>query len=309
VSGITNNTLERSIRKKGFQGKIRRDVPMSGITSFRIGGPADLCLFPRGRQDLQGVMALFRERELPFHLLGNGTNLLVADKGIREPLISLSHGFTEISKRGEKVIAGAGVGLPQLLAFCATNALTGLEALAGIPGTVGGGIRMNAGSWGREIGDHIASLLVMDYAGEAKKVTREQVSFGYRGIRLPFDGIILQGEFSLRKGKKDEIRTQMAEFLRKKKETQPLAQPSAGSIFKNPPDMTAGRLIEEVGLKGMRRGDAMISPLHANFIVNMGAAQARDVLGLIEMIQQRIYKEKRIKLELEVLIIGEQAMA
>jgi UDP-N-acetylmuramate dehydrogenase len=306
---MTNNTLERSIRKKGFQGKIRREVPMSEITSFRIGGPADLCLFPQDRQALQGVMALLRERGLPFHLLGNGTNLLVADKGIREPLISLSHGFTEIRKQGARVIAGAGVGLPQLLTFCAAHALTGLEALAGIPGTVGGGIRMNAGSWGREIGEQISSLLVMDYAGEARLVTREQVAFGYRRIRLPFDGIILQGEFSLRKGKKDEIQTQMAEFLRKKKETQPLAQPSAGSIFKNPPDMPAGRLIEEVGLKGMRRGDAMISPLHANFIVNTGAAQAHDVLALIDMIRKRVYQEKRIGLELEVLIIGEQAMA
>jgi UDP-N-acetylmuramate dehydrogenase len=282
---------------------------MSEITSFRIGGPADLCLFPQDQQDLQIVMALLRDRGLPFHLLGNGTNLLVADKGIREPLINLSHGFTEISKQEHRVLAGAGVGLPQLLAFCATHALAGLEALAGIPGTVGGGIRMNAGSWGREIGERISSLLVMDYAGEARQVRREQVSFGYRGTGLPFDGVILQGEFALRKGTKDGIQKQMAEFLRKKKETQPLAQPSAGSIFKNPPDMPAGRLIEELGLKGTRRGDAMISPLHANFIVTMGAAQARDVLALIELVRQRVYQEKKIKLELEVLIIGEQAMA
>ncbi|HEX9948723.1 MAG TPA: UDP-N-acetylmuramate dehydrogenase [Thermodesulfobacteriota bacterium] len=306
---MTNNTLERGIKKKGFQGKIRRGVLMSEITSFRIGGPADLCLFPQDRQDLQIVMALFRDRGMPVLLLGNGTNLLVADQGIREPLINLSHGCQEISKQGARVIAGAGCGLPQLLNFCAAHALTGLEALAGIPGTVGGGIRMNAGSWGMEIGDHISSLLVMDHAGETRQVTREQVAFGYRGIRLPFDGIILQGEFSLRKGKKDEIANRIAEFLRKKRETQPLAQPSAGSIFKNPPDMPAGRLIEEVGLKGTRRGDAMISPLHANFIVNMGAAQARDVLALIELIRKRVYQEKRIGLELEVLIIGEQAMA
>jgi len=306
---MTNNTLERGLRKKGFQGEIRRGVPMSEITSFRIGGPADLCLFPQDQQDLQIVMALFRDRGLPVLLLGNGTNLLVTDKGIREPLINLSHGFKEIGKQEHKVIAGAGVGLPQLLNFCAAHALTGLEALAGIPGTVGGGIRMNAGSWGMEIGEHISSLLVMGHAGETRQVMRNQVAFGYRGINLPFDGIILQGEFSLRKGKRDEIQMQTAEFLRKKKETQPLAQPSAGSIFKNPPDMPAGRLIEEVGLKGTRRGDAMISPLHANFIVNMGSARARDVLGLIELIRQRVYQEKRIGLELEVLIIGEQAMA
>jgi UDP-N-acetylmuramate dehydrogenase len=306
---MTNNALERAMRKKGFQGKIRRQVPMSEITSFRIGGPADLLLFPQDQQDLQIVVALFRDRGMPFLPLGNGTNLLVADQGVRQPLINLSHGFTEISKQGTRVIAGAGAGLPQLLTLCAAHALTGLEALAGIPGTVGGGIRMNAGSWGIEIGEHISSLLVMDCAGETREVTREQVAFGYRGISLPFDGIILQGEFALRKGTKDGIQIRMAEFLRKKKETQPLAQPSAGSIFKNPPDMPAGRLIEEVGLKGTRRGDAMISPLHANFIVNMGAAQAQDVLALIELVRTRVYQEKKIKLELEVLIIGEQAVA
>jgi UDP-N-acetylmuramate dehydrogenase len=306
---MTNDALERSIRKKGFQGNIRHGVPMSKITSFRIGGPADLLLCPRDQHDLQIVMARLQENGLPFIVFGNGTNLLVADNGVRAPLICLSDGFKEISKQGSKVIAGAGALLPQLLTFCAAHALTGLEALVGIPGTVGGGIRMNAGSWGREIGDHISSLLVMDRAGEAKRVTQDQVAFVYRGTTLPFEGIILQGEFSLHKGKKDEIQMRMAEFLRKKKETQPLAQPSAGSIFKNPPDMPAGRLIEEVGLKGTRRGDAMISPLHANFIVNMGTAQARDVLGLIELIRKRVYQEKRIGLELEVLIIGEQAMA
>jgi UDP-N-acetylmuramate dehydrogenase len=306
---MTDHTLERSIRKKGFTGEIRRGVPMSEITSFRIGGPADLVLYPGDQQDLHVVMSLFWDRGLPFLLLGNGTNLLVTDKGVREPLINLSHGFKDISKEGEKVIAGAGAALPQLLNFCAANVLSGLEVLAGIPGTVGGGIRMNAGSWGMEIGDQISSLLVMDHTGETRRVTRNQVTFGYRGITLPFDGIILQGEFSLHKGKRDEIQMRMAEALRKRRETQPLAQPSAGSIFKNPPNMPAGRLIEEVGLKGTRRGDAIISPLHANFIVNMGAAQARDVLALIELIRERVYQEKRIGLELEVLIIGEQAMA
>ncbi|MCJ7663120.1 MAG: UDP-N-acetylmuramate dehydrogenase [Desulfobacterales bacterium] len=306
---MTNSCLERSIRKNGFKGAIRRGVPMSEITSFRIGGPADLVLYPRDLEDLNIVTALCRDHGFPYRLLGNGTNLLVADKGVREPLINLSHGFKEIKKQGHKVMAGSGAVLPQLLNFCAVNALSGLELLAGIPGTVGGGIRMNAGSWGVEIGNMVSSLLVMDCAGETRWVKRDTLSFGYRGIDLPAEEIILQGEFSLHKGKRDEIAKRIEEFLRKKKETQPLSQPSAGSIFKNPPDIPAGRLIEEAGLKGTHRGDAMISPLHANFIVNMGAAQARDVLGLIELIRQRIYKEKRIKLELEVLIIGEQAMA
>jgi UDP-N-acetylmuramate dehydrogenase len=306
---MTNHSLERAIRKKGFRGALRRNVPMREATSFRIGGPADLCLYPLDRHDLRLAMTLCQERAMPYLLLGNGTNLLVADKGVREPLISLSEGFTEISKLGNTVIAGAGAGLPQLLSFCAIHALTGLEALAGIPGSVGGAIRMNAGSWGAEIGDALSSLLVMDCAGETRWVKRDSVAFSYRAIGLPPGEIILEGEFSLQNGKRNEIMERMAGFLRKKKETQPLAQLSAGSIFKNPPSMPAGQLIEEAGLKGTRRGDAMISPVHANFIVNMGAAQARDVVGLIELIRKRVYQGKKVKLELEVQIIGEQAMA
>ncbi|OGP53265.1 MAG: UDP-N-acetylenolpyruvoylglucosamine reductase [Deltaproteobacteria bacterium RBG_13_52_11] len=306
---MINNGLERRIRKDGFKGKIRQGVPMSEITSFRIGGPADLILYPRDLQDLQIVTARCRDQGVPYLLLGNGTNLLVSDRGVREPLINLSHGFEEIRKEGQKLMVGAGTGLPQLLRFCAQNALMGLELLAGIPGTVGGGIRMNAGSWGAEIGDLISSLMVMDRAGGIRLVKQEEVGFGYRGTNLHPEEIILQGEFSLRKGEGPEITKRMEAFLRKRKETQPLLLPSAGSIFKNPQGIPAGQLIEEVGLKGMRRGDAMVSPLHANFIVNEGAARTRDVLGLIDMIQERVYQEKGIGLELEVLIIGEPERA
>ena len=203
-------------------------------------------------------------------------------------------------------MVGAGLGLPQLLRFCASNGLSGLEPLAGIPGTVGGGIRMNAGSWGMEIGDRISSLMIMDRAGGIRWLKQKEVTFDYRGINLPPEEIIIQGEFTLRTGEETEITEKMKDFVRKRKETQPLFQPSAGSIFKNPPDMPAGKLIEEAGLKGLRRGDAMVSPLHANFIVNVGTARARDVIGLITQIRERIYQEKGIRLELEVQIIGEQ---
>src|SRR4030042_409061 len=147
---------------------------------------------------------------------------------------------------------------------------------------------MNAGSWGVEIGDVISSLTIMDTGGEISQRKRHEVDFGYRGINPPADAIILSGEFSLCKEAKAEITKRMKDFLRKKKETQPLSLPSAGSIFKNPAGQPAGKLIDEVGLKGMRRGDALVSPLHANFIVNMGRAQTRDILGLIDMIQKRV---------------------
>jgi UDP-N-acetylmuramate dehydrogenase len=306
---MMDNGLERRIRKAGFKGAIRRGVPMSEVTSLRIGGPADLILYPQDKVDLQIVATGCYDQGVKYLLLGNGTNLLVSDRGVREPLINLSHGFKEMKKQGTKVVSGAGVGLPQLLRFCATHDLSGLEPMAGIPGTIGGGIRMNASSWGAAIGDLISSLTVMDKEGGVRLVKQEEAGFQYRGTDLPSEEIILHGEFSLRKGKGSEITKRMEGFLKKRKATQPLVLPSAGSIFKNPPDIPAGRLIEEVGLKGMRRGDAMVSPLHANFIVNMGRAQAKDVLGLIEVIQKRVYEEKGTGLELEVLIIGEPELA
>ena len=167
---------------------------------------------------------------------------------------------------------------------------------------------MNAGSWGMEIGDRISSLMVMDRAGGIRWLKHDEVTFGYRGIDLSPEAIILQGEFSLHKGVESEITGTMKDFMLRRKETQPLFQPSAGSIFKNPPEIPAGRLIEEAGLKGLRRGDAMISPLQANFIVNVGTAQARDVMGLIAQIRDRVYHDKGIRLELEVQIIGEPEM-
>jgi UDP-N-acetylmuramate dehydrogenase len=300
------NGLERRIRKAGFVGDVRRGVPMSEVTSFRIGGPADCILSPQGLEDLQILTTLFREEGMGYLLLGNGTNLLASDRGVREPLINLFPGFEEIRRKGTKVMVGAGLGLPHLLRFCAANDLSGLEPLAGIPGTVGGGIRMNAGSWGAEIGNRISSLMVMGHTGTIRWVKREELTFGYRGIDLPADEIILQGEFSLHEGEGSEIMGMMKDSMRRRKETQPLFQPSAGSIFKNPEGEPAGKLIEAVGLKGLRRGDAMVSPLHANFIVNVGAARTRDVLELITLIRERVYQERGTRLELEVQIIGEQ---
>lgn len=306
---MTAVAIERRLRRLGFQGELKRSVLMSDLTSFRIGGPADLILYPRDEDDLKIALSLLKDAGVPYHLLGNGTNLLVADAGVRGALISLSHAFRQISRQGNTIVAGGGVGLPELLQYCASHALQGLEQLAGIPGTVGGGVRMNAGSWGVAIGDRVSYLLVMDSAGNTKTSSRNEVSFGYRGVDLPKDEIILQAAFSLEEGDGEEIKGRMGGYLQRKRETQPLSLPSAGSIFKNPPGIPAGRLIEELGLKGTRRGAAMISPLHANFIVNMGGARARDVIGLIDYVRSRAWQERGIQLELEVSIIGEERMA
>ncbi len=254
-------------------------------------------------------MHLFRREGVRYLPFGNGTNILVSDRGVREPLIGLSQGFGEIKKEEIKVTAGGGVGLSQLLRFCADNALRGLEPLAGIPGTVGGGIRMNAGSQDIEMENLISSIMTMDHQGQIRRLKREGLIFEYRGIHLPAEEIILQGEFSLQEGNGKEIKERMEDFLRRRKEIQPLSLPSAGSIFKNPQGISAGELIEGVGLKGFRMGDAMVSPLHANFIVNLGAARSGDVLGLIELIKEQVYQKRGIRLELEVVIIGEPGAA
>ena len=306
---MVNGALEERIKKEGFRGNIRRQVPMRELTSFRIGGPADLILFPRDLKDLQVAVKLFRQEGVRYLLLGNGTNILVSDRGVREPLINLTRGFGEIKKEGTKVTGEAGAGLPQMLRFCADNALSGLESLVGIPGTVGGGIRMNAGSWGMELGNLMSCLMVMDDLGEIKWLEKGEVVLGYRQIDLPSQYIILQGKFSLQEGERSKIRKRMGDFLRKRKKTQPLSLPSAGSIFKNTQGLSAGKLIEGVGLKGFRRGDAMVSPLHANFIVNLGAARARDVLGLISFVKEKVYQERGVRLELEVVIAGEPDLA
>jgi UDP-N-acetylmuramate dehydrogenase len=306
---MINGALKKRIKQVGFMGDIHQHIPMSELTSFRIGGPADLILFPSCVKDLQMVMSLFGQEGVKALPLGNGTNILVSDRGVREPLISLSHGFREIKSEGTKVTAGGGVGLAQLLRFGADSALNGLEPLAGIPGTVGGAIKMNAGIRGTEIGNVVSSLMIIDSSGQIRRLKRDEVHFGYRSIDLPKETIILQGEFSLQKGKAEDIKERMEAILRTRSKTQPLSLPSAGSIFRNPRGIPAGQLIEELGLKGYRIGDAMVSTIHANFIVNLGAACAKDVIGLIDVIRERVYQEIGITLELEVEIIGEHDWA
>jgi UDP-N-acetylmuramate dehydrogenase len=305
---IANGLIEK-IRKAGYKGEIQQGVLLRTITSFQVGGLADCIFYPQGLKDLQIITTLFRDTGTRYLLLGNGTNLLASDRGVREPLINLCRGFTDIRRQGTTVMVGAGVGLPRLLRFCMANDLSGLEPLAGIPGTAGGGIRMNVGSWGVELGDRISSLMVMDHTGRIRWVKGDDVRFGYRESELSAEEIVVQGECSLHQGVASEIAERMKDFLDRKRQTQPLFQPSAGSIFKNPEGKPAGMLIEEAGLKGIRRGDAMVSPLHANFIVNIGSAQARDVLGLIDLIRERVYQRHGIRLELEVQIIGEPEMA
>ncbi len=293
-----------------IKGEILYSAPMSRYTSFGVGGAVDFLVFPADVEDLQKTLRWCRRQKLAYFILGNGTNLLVRDGGIRGMAISLSRGFGGITEleRGEKdslIHAGAGESLGRLVEFSREKSLAGMEWAAGIPGTVGGALFMNAGAFRGEMKDSLQSLQLMDPEGDVLEKGKEELSFSYRSLELKKGWIILGGNFRLPNGNPQTIRFRMEEILQKRAAKQPLHLPSAGSVFRNPSRVAAGKLIEEVGLKGTRLRDAQISEKHANFILNLGKARARDILTLAEWAKEKVFEEKGVKLEMEIQIIGE----
>jgi UDP-N-acetylmuramate dehydrogenase len=288
-----------------IKGRILFDAPMRQFTSMKVGGPADSLLFPRNVDELRKVVRYARRKKIPCLILGKGTNLVVRDKGVRGWVINLTQGMKKIHMDGEVVEAEAGLSLQSLVQFSIQKGHTGLEPFFGIPGTVGGGLTMNAGAWGAELKDVLLSITLMREDGEIVERSRSKLRFSYRRLVLPPSWIILKGRFQLKKGKKEEILERVKSYSEIRKRTQPLDYPSAGSIFKNPKEGPAGKWIEEAGLKGFRIGQAMISDLHANFIINLGKAKAEEVIRLMEWVEKKIYEEKGISLEREVRVVGE----
>jgi UDP-N-acetylmuramate dehydrogenase len=299
-----DESLKREI-KKTMRGRILFDVPMRQYTSLQIGGPADALAFPRDLSDLESLMRMVRDRAIPYLLLGKGTNLLVRDRGIRGLLVSLAQGFRSISVAGDRIRAEAGTLLSEMIGFATEQGLSGLAPLYGIPGTVGGGLAMNAGAWGSEVKERVESITVMNGSGRTGEIARNDLAFDYRNLRLSEGAIIVNGTFLMERQQKDKIRKEIAFYQKKRRETQPLQFPSAGSIFKNPLGASTGKIIEELGLKGKRIGGAEVSTIHGNFIINTGNATANHVLELIHLIQNRAFQEKGILLEPEVRILGE----
>jgi UDP-N-acetylmuramate dehydrogenase len=295
--------------KKGalglIKGRILFDAPMRKFTSMRVGGPADSLLFPNDVDELRKVVRYARRKNIPYFILGNGTNLVVRDKGIRGWVIRLTQGMKKIRIDGDVVEAEAGLSLPRLVRYSIQKELTGLEPFLGIPGTVGGGLAMNAGAWGAELKDVVSSVTLMKEDGEIIERPRQKLHFSYRRLVLPSSWIVLKGKFQLEKGRKEEILERVESYLEMRQGTQPLDYPSAGSIFKNPKEGPAGKWIEDVGLKGFRMGQTMVSDRHANFIVNLGKATAEEVINLIEWVERKTYEEKGISLEREVRVVGE----
>jgi UDP-N-acetylmuramate dehydrogenase len=300
--------MERDYRKWAsglIKGRVLFDVPMKQFTSMKVGGPADCLFFPNGVDELGKVIRCARRKGIPFLILGKGTNLVVRDKGVRGWVINLTQGMKKIEIDGEIVEAEAGLSLQRLVQFSIQKGLTGLEPFSGIPGTVGGGVAMNAGAWGAELKDVLLSVTLMREEGEIVERSRSRLRFSYRGLVIPSSWIILKGRFQLRKGKKEEILERVKSYSEMRKRKQPLDYPSAGSIFKNPKEGPAGKWIEEAGLKGFQIGQAMISDRHANFIINLGRAKAEEVIRLMEFVEKKVYEEKGISLEREVKVVGE----
>ena len=300
--------MERDYKKwvSGLiKGKVLFHAPMRQFTSIKVGGPAECLLFPKDVNELKKVVGFARRKKIPFLILGKGTNLVVRDKGVRGWIINLTQGIKKITLDGEVVEAEAGLPLQRLVQFSIQKGLTGLEPFFGIPGTVGGGLAMNAGAWGAELKDALLSMTFMKEGGEIVERPRSRLRFSYRGLALPPSWIILKGRFRLKKGKKEEILEKVKSYSEMRKRRQPLDYPRAGSVFKNPKEGPAGKWIEEVGLKGFRIGQAMVSHRHANFIVNLGKAKAEEVIYLMEFIEKKVYEGKGISLEREVRVVGE----
>jgi UDP-N-acetylmuramate dehydrogenase len=290
-------------------GKILYDEPMSRHASLKLGGPADALVTAESEEQLVEIVCRLRGKNIPFLPVGNLTNILVRDGGYRGVMLwmrGLGQAACVAGENGRYWIdAQAGVALSRVVGLAAAEELTGLEFCSGIPGSVGGAVRMNAGAYGREIKDIVLQVSVIDGQGTKKILQCSEIAFAYRTSNLPADVVICGARFLLQKGSGAQIRERMAEIMKSRREKHPLQYPSAGSVFKNIPGLPAGKLIEELGLKGVRRGDVQVSNKHANFIVNKGRGTARDVLALIALIQEKAGKEKGIELETELVVVGE----
>lgn len=280
---------------------VKTNVPMSKYTTFRTGGNADIMICPTTIEELKSVVKFFAEVKIPYYVLGNGSNLLVSDNGIKRPIIFIGKEIAEIEVFENCISARAGAKLSAVARIAAENSLTGFEFAAGIPGTIGGALIMNAGAYGGEMKDVVEAVSFLSPDGEEYIVSGEEMEFGYRTSALSgTDCIILGATLNLKNGNKHEIEEKMSELASKRREKQPLEFPSAGSTFKRPEGYFAGALIESCNLKGKTIGGAQVSEKHAGFIINKGDATTSDIVELIEFVKDTVYSEHGVMLEPEV---------
>ncbi len=287
-------------------GKILFDEPMKNHTSFKIGGPADVLIIPGSEEDLVEAIRYCREKGVKYFIMGNGTNLLIKDTGIRGAVIKIANGFDKIDINGDRIFCQSGALLSKVAEFSLEHSLTGFEFACGIPGTVGGAITMNAGAYGGEMKDIVARVRVLDRDNRIVELSNEEMNFRYRGSSvIDKEFIVLGAEFKLNKGEQLLIEEKMKELTEKREAKQPLEYPSAGSTFKRPEGYFAGKLIDDAGLRGLRYGDAQVSEKHCGFVINAGEATFEEVITLIKTIQKVVHDKFDVMLETEVKIVGD----
>lgn len=279
---------------------------MKNHTTFRIGGPARLFVAPDSVDKLKNVIAFCKEKDIKVFIIGNGSNLLVSDKGLEGVVIQIYRNFSGITINGNEIIAQSGELLSSVAAKAMENSLTGFEFASGIPGTLGGAVVMNAGAYGGEMSRIVKSVTILNQNNEIQVLNSDELNFGYRKSAISAgNDIVLSVAISLQKGDKEQIRAKMEELRDKRVSKQPLNYPSAGSTFKRPEGYYAGKLIMDAGFKGYRVGGAQVSEKHCGFVINTGDAKASDVIELTNEIKKKVLEEKNISLELEVKMIGE----
>ncbi len=301
---MADSALYRELHEL-LPGRVRAGELMKNHTSWRIGGPSEIFVEPEGREDLRLVVSYAHRRQVPLMVIGNGSNLLITEGGIRGIVVKIGSGLERITIREQGIIAEAGAKLNRVAAVARNSNLGGFEFSAGIPGTIGGAVVMNAGANGSSICSLVRNVLLLSLEGEFYQKANKEIVFGYRSSILQNEpAIMVEAEFSCYYRDKNEITEDMEKHLARRKLTQPLGYPNAGSVFRNPPGDSAGRLIEAAGLKGLRVGDAQISTVHANFIINLGSATARDVLDLVERAREAVLGCFGVELRLEIKVIG-----
>lgn len=299
-------SLSDILKIKNIAENVSYNEPMSRHTSFKIGGSADCMVKAVSGGEISRVIAYCKENNIEFTVMGNGTNMLVGDKGIRGVVIKIASDMSDVLTDGEIVKAQSGVLLSRLANIAMKNSLGGLEFAGGIPGTLGGGIFMNAGAYGGELCNVVQSVKYITADGKINTAYGNELNFGYRrSMFCETDNIILSAELKLEKADMGEIKAKMADFAQRRSDKQPLSVPSAGSTFKRPEGYFAGKLIEDAGLKGYAVGGAQVSEKHSGFVVNKGGATAKDVLDLIEYIRKTVKAKFGVTLEPEVRLVGE----
>ena len=302
----SNQKFVDEIRSRMAPEHILLNEPMKDHTTFRIGGPADYLILPASMEDVAFVFQCLKRHDIPFVILGNGSNVLVLDKGIRGVVIKFNSPISAIRKKNNTLTAGAGALLRDVSEFAAENSLSGMEFACGIPGSIGGAVFMNAGAYDGEMKNIVSAVRAISPKGEIVQFAANELDFGYRHSIFQENGCaICEVDLTLAPGNAEEIKEKIAGFTERRESKQPLEMPSAGSTFKRPEGHYAGTLIEQTGLKGFTVGGAQVSDKHAGFVVNAGDATAKDVLELIRQVQDRVFEKHHVKLFPEVRIFGE----